>query len=157
MEKEWLSAFSKMTYGIYILTTGFEDKINGMIASWVTQISYDPPLIAVAVHPNRYSHKLISQSRCFALHILSKDQKDFLKRFKGPDPEAKFSNIEYTKGKTGSPIINDCTAWFECEITETLDPGNHTVFIGKVVNSKSLSGKPVMSTLDYDGAYVGKV
>jgi flavin reductase (DIM6/NTAB) family NADH-FMN oxidoreductase RutF len=59
MEKEWLAAFGKMSYGIYVLTTAFEGRINGMIASWVSQISYDPPLIMVAVHPNRFSHGLI--------------------------------------------------------------------------------------------------
>lgn len=156
MEKEWLAAFGNMTYGIYALTTAFEDKINGMIASWVSQISYAPPLITVAVHPDRYSHKLISKSKCFALHVISQDQKKFLKRFKGPDPLAKFLNLEWTKGKTGSPVINDCIAWFECEVINSFNPGNHTVFIGKVVNAKVISEKTVMSTADYEGAYIGK-
>ena len=40
-----MSAFSKMAYGIYVLTTAVEDKMNGMIASWVSQVSYEPPLI----------------------------------------------------------------------------------------------------------------
>ena len=156
MEKEWLSALGKMTYGIYALTTAFEEKINGMIASWVTQISYDPPLLMVAVHPNRYSHQMIKQSGCFALHVLDKNRKEFLKRFKGPDPMAKFSDIEWRKGKTGSPLIKDCIAWFECEVIESLDPGNHTIFIAKIVDAKIVSEKAVMSTLDYDGAYIGK-
>lgn len=156
MEKEWLSAFSKMTYGIYALTTAFENKINGMIASWVSQISYDPPLIMVAVHPNRYSHAMITQSKCFALHVLPKDPKDFLKRFKGPDPMAKFSDIEWGKGKTGSPILKDCIAWLECEVVSSINPGNHTLFIGKVVAAKPVSEFPAMTTADYDGTYVGK-
>jgi flavin reductase (DIM6/NTAB) family NADH-FMN oxidoreductase RutF len=156
MEKEWLCAFGKMTYGIYVLTTASEGTINGMIASWVSQISYDPPLISIAVHPNRYSHQLIKQSNCFALHIVAKDRSDLLKRFKGPDPLAKFSDIEWTRGKTGSPIIKDCIAWFECEVVSRLDPGNHTVFFGKVVDAKMVSENSVMSTADYDGTYTGR-
>jgi flavin reductase (DIM6/NTAB) family NADH-FMN oxidoreductase RutF len=156
MEKEWLSAFGKMTYGIYVLTTAFEGKINGMIASWVSQISYDPPLIMVAVHPNRFSHKMILRSGGFALHVLAKERKDFLKRFKGPDPMAKFEDIEWESGKTGAPIIKECIAWFDCEVISRLDPGNHTVFIGKVVDAKTLFDSAVMSTADYDGAYIGK-
>jgi flavin reductase (DIM6/NTAB) family NADH-FMN oxidoreductase RutF len=156
MEKEWLSALGKMTYGIYVLTTAFEDTINGMIASWVSQISYDPPLISVAVHPNRYSHKLIKQSSCFAMHVVAKDRSDQLKCFKGPDPLAKFSDIEWTRGKTGSPIIKDCIAWFECEVVSSLDPGNHTLFIGKVVDAKMVSESSPMSTADYDGMYIGR-
>ncbi|QTA83710.1 FMN-binding protein [Desulfonema limicola] len=156
MEKEWLAAFSRMTYGIYVLTAAFEDKINGMIASWVSQVSYDPPVIIAAVHPGRYSHELIKKSKCFALHVISRDQKDFLKRFKGPDPAAKFTDIEWIKGKTGSPVINDCSAWFECEVINSFAPGNHTVFIGQVVNAKNLSSSDVMSTADYEGVYIGK-
>ena len=68
MEDKWQEAFGLMTYGIYILTTSHNDIINGMIASWVSQVSYDPPMVSVAVHPNRYSHGLIRDSGRFALH-----------------------------------------------------------------------------------------
>ena len=68
---------------------------------------------------------------------------------------AKFSNIEWRKGKTGAPIIKDCIAWFECEVISSLDPGNHTVFIGKVVAAKTEFENAVLSTVDYDGAYIG--
>ncbi len=156
MDKQWLFAFGKMTYGIYVLTTAFGETINAMIASWVSQVSYEPPLISVAVHPNRYSHQLIEQSRCFALHVVAKDRTDQLERFKGPDPLAKFSDIEWSKGETGSPILRDCIAWFECEVVSSLEPGNHTVFIGKVVDAKIVSGNSVMSTADYNGAYIGR-
>jgi len=44
MKKEWLAAFGQMTYGIYVLTTRVDDVVNGMIASWATQVSYDPPV-----------------------------------------------------------------------------------------------------------------
>ena len=156
MKDEWLPAFGKMTYGIYVLTTAFDGTINGMIASWVSQISYDPPLISVAVHPNRYSHQLIDKSSCFALHVVAKDRSDLLKRFKGPDPLEKFSGIEWSLGKTGAPIIKDCIAWFECDVVNSLDPGNHTLFIGQVIDAKMMSGNSVLSTADYDGMYIGR-
>lgn len=156
MENQWQSALGRMTYGIYVLTTAVEDEINGMIASWVSQISHDPALIMVAVHPNRYSHRMIRQSGCFALHVVEKDRKDFLKRFKGPDPIGKFSGIGWRKGSTGSPIIEECIAWIECKVLDRLDPGNHTLFIGQIVDAKRVSTNPAMSTADYDGVYTGK-
>jgi flavin reductase (DIM6/NTAB) family NADH-FMN oxidoreductase RutF len=82
MENTLIANMKQMTYGIYVLTTRNESEINGMIASWVSQVSYDPPLMMVAVHPNRYSHTLITQSRIFALHSLDRAQKDLLARFK---------------------------------------------------------------------------
>ena len=70
MKAEWINAFGKMTYGIYVLTSCHRQEINGMIASWVSQVSYAPPQIMVAVHTHRYSHQLIEKGACFALHVL---------------------------------------------------------------------------------------
>ncbi len=69
MQEGWIKTLGKMTYGIYVLTSFHKKEVNGMIASWVSQISYDPLLIMAAVHPNRYSHQLIEKSGCFALFL----------------------------------------------------------------------------------------
>ncbi len=156
MKEKWLSAFSNMAYGIYVLTVKCDDILNGMIASWVTQVSYEPPLILVAVHPNRYSHGLIEKSNAFVLHVLDKSQKDMLKRFKGPDPEKKFTGLSWETKKTGTPILKDCIAWFELQVKERHAPGNHTLFIGEVINSGINSPGTPLCTLEYDGMYIGK-
>jgi flavin reductase (DIM6/NTAB) family NADH-FMN oxidoreductase RutF len=156
MKKELLTALGQMTYGIYILTSKFDNKINGMVASWVSQVSYEPPLIMVAVHPDRYSHNLIEKGQAFAVHVLDSSQKDLLKRFKGPDIENKFSGIPWETKKTGVPVLKDCLAWFELTVTEHLVPGNHTLFIGKVVNCGTESTGNPLCTLEYEGMYIGK-
>jgi flavin reductase (DIM6/NTAB) family NADH-FMN oxidoreductase RutF len=156
MKEKWQSAFGQMTYGIYVLTTKMDDAVNGMIASWVTQVSYDPPLIMAAVHPNRYSHDMIVKTRAFGLHIIDRSQKDLLKRFKGPDPKEKFSGMDWKPGKTGVPVLKDCLAWFELSVEEQHQPGNHTLFIAKVVDAGLHSGGNPLTTLDYEGMYVGK-
>lgn len=156
MQKEWLAALGQMTYGIYVLTTRVDDTINGMIASWVTQVSYEPPLIMAAIHPNRYSHDLVEKGRSFALHILDRSQKKMLKIFKGPDPRKKFDGIAWEPGKAGSPILKDCPAWLELIVTERHTPGNHTLFIGEIIDGAArFTGTP-LCTLDYEGMYVGK-
>jgi flavin reductase (DIM6/NTAB) family NADH-FMN oxidoreductase RutF len=156
MKHDWIEAFSLMTYGIYVLTSADGQTVNGMIASWVTQASYDPPLVIVAVHPNRYSHHLIEKSGAFALHVISRHRRDFLGRFKGPDAAAKFDAIQWRRGKTGSPILDDCIAWLECRVVDRLSPGNHTLFIGEVVAAGASDGSVALSTADYDGVYIGK-
>ena len=156
MDKKWLEAFGKMTYGIYALTSKAGEAVNGMIASWVSQVSYDPPLIMVAVHPSRYTHRLVEQGGCFALHVLSDGQTDFLARFKRPDVDQKFSTLEWTTGLTGCPILSDCLAYFECGLKAHYRPGNHTLFIGEVIAAGRIKdGKPFTS-MDYDGIYLGK-
>jgi len=144
------------TYGLYVLTTRLEDVINGMIASWVSQVSYDPPLFMAAIHPNRYSHDLIVKSGYFALHILGKDHKNLIKKFKGPSAGEKFESLEWEGGLTGCPILSDCLGCMECRVIKSLSPGNHTLFIGEVVNAVFHGEGAPLCTLDYDGRYLGK-
>ena len=156
MQKEWQQALGKMTYGIYVLTTSWKEEINGMIASWVSQVSYEPPLVMAAVHEDRYSHSLIEKGRHFALHVLAKKQSSYLERFKGSDPAVRFASIEWDTGKSGCPILKDSVAYMECEVREILTPGNHTLFIGEIKDAGVFSDEEILSTLDFAGTYTGK-
>jgi flavin reductase (DIM6/NTAB) family NADH-FMN oxidoreductase RutF len=156
MKASWINAFGKMTYGIYVLTSCYRDQINGMIASWVSQVSYDPPLIMAAVHTRRYTHRLIEKGRYFALHVLDDSCTDYLARFKGSDPDAKFDSLDWRPGKNGCPILRDCLAYFECKVETQIQPGNHTLFIGEVVDAAGFGRDVALSTLDVDGVYLGK-
>jgi len=156
MEDLWPSIIGTITNGIYVLTAGYKDGISGMIVSWVSQASYDPPLIMAAVHPNRYCHDLIKQSGCFALHILSRSQSDLVQRFSAPDSREKFKNIPWRKGEIGCPVLESCIARVECHVVESYHPGNHTLFIGQVRAVHVFSAETPLSTLDFQGTYLGK-
>ena len=157
MKEQWIKTLGTMTYGIYALTTAHEDRTNVMLASWVSQMSYDPPLIAVAVHPNRRSHELIDKSGAFVLNVLKTSQKRLITQFMGTDAAAKLKGIDLQPGKTGCPILKECVAWFECSVKDRIDPGNHTIFFGEIVDAKTLTDEPALTTRDYRGQYVGKV
>jgi flavin reductase (DIM6/NTAB) family NADH-FMN oxidoreductase RutF len=156
MKDEWIPVLGSLTYGIYVLTASFKDAVNGMIASWVSQVSYEPLLIMVAVHPNRYTHQLIQKSGYFALHALLQEQKDFLKRFKGPDPASKFESLEWTRGQYGCPLLKNCSAFLECKLIHTYQPGNHTLFVGEVTDAAKLIDGDTLNTGHYEGVYLGK-
>ena len=156
MKEEWIKALGNMTFGIYVLTSAYEDKINAMIASWVTPVSYEPLLVVTAIHPNRYSHQLVEGSGCFALHSLPADRKDFLQRFKGPDPGAKFDALDWERRKTGCPVLRDSNSCLECTVMDRCSPGNHTLFIGKVVDVHNFADGAPLTTHDYSGIYLGR-
>ncbi|MFZ0241592.1 MAG: flavin reductase family protein [Desulfobacterales bacterium] len=156
MKTQWIRTLGTLTNGVYVLTTTFEGRINGMIASWASQVSYEPPLIAVAVHENRFSHGLVRQSGLFALHVLGKNQKEMVTRFMGSDPETKFSGITWQPGRTGCPLLAECLASFECRVKTSIQPGNHTLFIGEVIEATLNSDAEPLSTRDVNGQYIGK-
>jgi flavin reductase (DIM6/NTAB) family NADH-FMN oxidoreductase RutF len=155
MDEAWIPVLGKMRYGIYVLTTAHEGRINGMIASWVSQVSYAPPLVCVAVHPSRRSHAMIEQSGRFALNLLAGDQKDLISKFKGPDPAAKFESLHWSGGATGCPILQDGIGFIECDVKAAYTPGNHTLFIGEIRNAGLLRDHDPLTTGEYKGLYLG--
>ena len=149
-------ALKKLTTGIYIVTTREESEINGMVASWVSQVSFSPPLIMVAVKKDRYSHQMIVKGKVFALNILSTEQKKEVPNFKGTHkPEAKFFNTPYETKKTGAPIIKDSIAYLDCVLTDQFAPGDHTLFIGEVIEGDILKDGEPLSSHELEHIYGG--
>ncbi|MCK5287297.1 MAG: flavin reductase [Thermodesulfovibrionia bacterium] len=137
------NVFRKILNGVFIVTTKKGDKINGMTAVWVARSSFKPPLVSVSVGKTRYSHDLIKESGVFALNILSKKQiaqgKHF--GFKSGRNTDKFKDIEYTTRKTGSPILKDSAGYFDCKVVNSCDAGDHTIFVGEVLDAEAYEDK----------------
>jgi ferric-chelate reductase [NAD(P)H] len=145
-------ALYKLNYGLYIVTSKSDNKINGQMANTVFQVTAEPPKIAVAINKNNFTHELISKSKIFAVSILSrKANMKFIGPFGfkcGRDID-KFENISYKTGKTGSPIVlNYAVAYLEAEVLDTLDIGTHTLFIGNVIEGDIINNDEPM-TYDY--------
>jgi len=137
-----LTALHQIGYGIYIVSSKKEKKINGQIANTVFQITSDPPTIAISINKNNYTHECISTSKVFAVSVLEQEvNMKFIGKFGfvcGKDKD-KFKGIRYKIGQTGSPIILDHTlAFLEAEIIQEIDVGTHTLFIGKIVNAGNI-------------------
>ena len=145
-----------ITYGLYILTTKKGREINGMIASWVSQVSFSPPLVMVGVRTNRYSHKMIIDSRVFALNVLGKEESSLVGKFKGASPAEKFEGIRWESKTTGAPIITETLAYMDCRLVSSVDTGDHTIFIGEIVDADTLRDGTPMTSQDYGKVYLGQ-
>ena len=149
-------ALKKLTTGIYIVTTKQESQINGMVASWVSQVSFSPPLVMVAVKKERYSHQMITTGKVFAVNILSTQQKKEVPLFKSTHkPEGKFFNTPYEIKKTGAPIIKDALAYLDCVLIDQFVPGDHTLFIGEVIEGDVLNDGDPLSSHELEHIYGG--
>ncbi|OGP70175.1 MAG: flavin reductase [Deltaproteobacteria bacterium RBG_13_58_19] len=132
--------FSTLVQGVYIVTTRLGDKVNGMTAAWVSQVSFNPVLLMVSIAPMRYSHDLIKESRVFALNLLTSEQVDLGKRFgyKSGRKVDKFAGLEYTTAATGAPILPQAYAYYDLKLVDTFPAGDHTLFVGEAVDAKIL-------------------
>lgn len=129
---------STWTSGVTVVTTVDEDdNPKGMTASAFSSVSLDPMLILVCVNQKLYTHQLIVSSKKFAVNILGAEQIEFGKLFAGmtPEIEDRFAHTGFTTATTGSPILPGVPGWLDCEVHEGHSGGDHTIFIGRVVDA----------------------
>jgi flavin reductase (DIM6/NTAB) family NADH-FMN oxidoreductase RutF len=140
-------------YGLYILTShGANDQLAAAAVNWVTQASFKPPLLAVAVKADSFAHTLIQESGVFALNVLGKDQSGTAFTFFKPTVRdgMTLSGEPFHSGETGSPILDHASAFVECRVSGSLALGDHTLFMGEVVAvglNKPPQGRPDDSIL----------
>ena len=141
-QKELTEAFGKgITLGLYIVTVKAGDKINGMTAALVSRVSNNPPMVMVSISPKNYTHKLIHEAGRFTINTLAEGQQEIGKHFgfaSGRDTD-KLKDIEYIEGESGAPILKEAMSFLECEVSDTLITGDHTLFIGKVIGGRVLN------------------
>lgn len=130
-----------ISHGVYVVTVKTEDKVNGMTAAWVSQVSFKPLLVMVSIAPARFTHGLVKRSGYFAINALSDDQKDVAKHFgfKSGRKVDKLRDIPYSDAKNGSPVLSDALAFVECKLVDTFEAGDHTLFVGEVVDARLLN------------------
>ncbi len=140
----------KIIHGVYVISTKLNDKVNAMTAAWVARASFDPPLVTVSIGKARFTHDMIKESGVFAVNVLSPDAIATGRHFgmKSGRKTDKFAGVDYFTSVTGSPLLKDCIAWMDCRVITACDAGDHTLFIGTVLDGGVLSEDA--HTLIYD-------
>jgi flavin reductase (DIM6/NTAB) family NADH-FMN oxidoreductase RutF/rubredoxin len=144
-------ALYKIGYGMYIIGAQKGGKINAQIANTVFQISSEPPTLAVSINKKNLTNEYIREGRAYAAAVLSIDTPlSFIGQFgfKSGREVNKFEGVNYKSGVTGSPIVLDnAVSYLEVKVTQEVDAGTHTIFIGQVVEGEVLNDK---QTLTYE-------
>lgn len=128
-------------------------KTNIITLAWCTPISRDPPLYGISLAPKRYSHGLIESTKEFVVNFAPFELADKV-HFCGTRSGKKVDKVKETgltlvpSQKVKVPLIKECFAHLECKLVETLSLGDHTFFIGEVVNVMTDDGVFVEELLD---------
>lgn len=111
------------------------DEWNGMTQSWISQVSMEPVLIAISVDQSAVTHRLIAESGVFTVNLWSaEDTRTFVKFSKPATKEGMALNDRpIREGETGAPIFEEAVAYMECRVTQAIDTGTHTLFLGELV------------------------
>ena len=132
------AALRMIPYGLYVLTgKDRAGRVTAATVNWVTQASFEPPLLAVGVKVDSSVHEVIKDSGTFALNVLSKAQQNAAFAF-FKTVEADGNSIggeDFTEGTTGAPIFKSVPAFVECNLVDTVERGDHSIFVGEVVDA----------------------
>lgn len=136
-KKEALRLF---TYGLYAVTTGDMREWNAFTANWLSQVSFDPPLVALSVENDTTSLPIIRRTRRFAVNVYSADQRELAGLLGKPyarHPE-KIEGLQMTRTETGCPVLQETLAWVECAVETEMPAGDSTLVLGRVVGAQVL-------------------
>lgn len=151
-------ALRKIPHGVYIVGVKQDSQLNAFTATWFTQVSFTPPLVALGVKKDAHSFEMIKRDRVFSVNLLGKDQKPIAEHFVKPSTVVgdKLKEVRYRLGTTGAPILEEAIAYVECEVREIAnDLGDHAIVIGEVVEAGVRKDEPALTLMDTGWHYGG--
>jgi len=133
-DKQLAAALGRIPSGLFILTIKQGSVETGLLASWVQQCSFDPPMVSIAIQPNRPVAALLKEGAPFTLNLLEEGQTDMIAHFgKGFAPEEDaFVGLEVERGGPGGPVIKESLAVLECEMKTRVKGGDHDLFLAEI-------------------------
>jgi flavin reductase (DIM6/NTAB) family NADH-FMN oxidoreductase RutF len=129
--------------GVTVVTTAVAGELYGMTVSSFSSLSLNPPLVLICIDKNVPSHDMIRDAGCFVVNILEKRQEHLSRRF-ATTANDKFKGVAWHSGQLGLPVLDNTLAAIECRLRNALDGGDHTIFIGEVVDSEIHEGAPLL-------------
>ena len=119
---------------IALITSGHGDQWTGMAATAVVSVTADPPTLLIAVNTTSSIHSVISEAGAFCVNLLGSAHHDLVAIFSGQKKGLeRFDHGEWRASSDGMPILNDALASLVCKVSNRLDVGTHTLFVGHVI------------------------
>ena len=141
------SAFRKLSYGVYLISSLDGDRPTGCIANSAMQITSDPASIAISINHDNFTNSCIERTGKFAISILSENTDPGIIGtfgFQSGKNVNKFDSVSY-KTVEGLPVIEDACAYIVCQVINKMETDSHTVFLGKVLDADNLENAPAMT------------
>lgn len=157
LTREETAGVGQIPSGLFIVCARRDGAIDGYLASFIQQVSFDPLLLAMAVRPGRPAYDVIKSGAPFSINIVGDHDRDYLRHFwSGYDPAKNpFAEIRHRIEESGTVTIEGAKAVIEARLVGSSQPGDHELLIVEVLGSRILAAgaKPMVhlrkSGLDY--------
>jgi flavin reductase (DIM6/NTAB) family NADH-FMN oxidoreductase RutF len=133
-------ALQLLSSGLYVLTACTADTIHAAAVSWVSQVSFEPSLVLVALRRNSHLAQAVRKGHRFAINILASDQAALAEPFLGsvalPASDQTLAGLAFRSSAAHCPLLMDALGWLECRLAaEPPTPGDHCLLLGEVTGA----------------------
>jgi len=136
---------AKIPYGVSVVTMGRggAQVENGLTISWMSQVSFNPPMLMISVDKLHYSVDLLRSTKNFCVNLLGEDQLPLAGRFakQASTGDDKLTDVAQRPSDSGAAILTDAVAYFDCEVTSIVEAGDHLVVIGLIEDAAVLNDR----------------
>jgi flavin reductase (DIM6/NTAB) family NADH-FMN oxidoreductase RutF len=131
--------------GVTIVTTSADDGQFGCTANAVASLSLEPPLMLVCLDRAANTHPRMLEATTFVINVIRAGaENEQLARLFASKRDDKFADVPFRQGLGGAPILDAALAWLECELDRTYEGGDHTIFVGRVIDAAAEDGDPLI-------------
>jgi flavin reductase (DIM6/NTAB) family NADH-FMN oxidoreductase RutF len=141
MSDHSLDLLRRLTNGLYVVGVAHGEQKDGFTAAWISQVSFDPLLLALSINPTHASYPILIAAGAFAVSVLSRGQLEVARHFGTQSGRAveKLAGRRWQTAPGGAPILLDALAYLECRVVGRHAAGDHELVLGQVVGGRVLA------------------
>jgi flavin reductase (DIM6/NTAB) family NADH-FMN oxidoreductase RutF len=143
-----LELFRRLTNGVYVVGVAHAGQRDAFTAAWITQISFDPLLLALSINPRHASYPILIAAGAFAVSVLRRGQIELARHFGTQSGRAvdKLAGQRWQTAPGGAPVLLDALAYLECRVIARHRAGDHELVLGEAVGGRVLTLEAVPMT-----------
>lgn len=128
----------RIPYGLYILGFKNGSEYHAIVGSWLSQCSFEPPLLMLGIKKGSHAHKFLDTNALFSVNFPKKDQKKLVEGFFKPFEvkDNKFGEVPFRLGKNQVPVLDQTLGHLECKLRQIVAGGDHDVIIAEILESE---------------------
>ncbi len=138
-------ALASWASGVTVITSRHAGKVHGMTVSAFCSVSLSPPLVMVCLDKASNTLELVKAAKVFSVNVLAQGQEELSQRFASKEHEdVRFEGLDCKQGTNGCPHIPGAVSTMDCRVVDTLDAGDHVIYIGEVEAAEFTERPPLV-------------
>lgn len=142
---DYRHALASFGTGVTVVTSRWQEQDWGMTCNSFASVSLEPRLVLWSIRREASGFEAFTRSGGFTVNVLSHAQQPLARQFATGSLEQRFAGVPQERLASQRVRLPGATAWFDCEVHQLVEAGDHTIVIGRVIHFASHDHKPALS------------